>query len=425
MNFQLAREIYGANPWFVDQSTLPSLLAILDHSRTGGKMENPEGKYNSPLYIPFSQDARKIRRPYQLDNNDSFSGVGLINLNGPITVGGGSSSYGMEELSEMMIKMNLDDRIVSFIILTNSGGGSSGAVEIMVDTINEIKKTKPVYGLIKKGGIAASAAFGILSPCNQIFAESKMSTVGSAGTMMQFEGMKANSKDNNGRKYIRLYAPASTEKNKGYEEALNNDNYKILVDQVLKPVNQNFLNMILSNRPILADTNFGNGHTVFAKDAVGTFIDGIKSFDEVFNLASSGLNLNKHDNKTRKSLNNNVKSKSNNMTIEELRNDHSDLYNSVFEKGVTQERERTGCWLAHIDTDQEMVVEGIKSGNEISATERETFLVKAATTGVLKNLEEESQRDLNPKEIKDTSKTVGNEEAEAFYAEIDKKLNLV
>ena len=43
-----------------------------------------------------------------------------------------------------MLKLNQDKRIKGFLIYCDSGGGSSAAVEIMDNTISEIKKTKPV-----------------------------------------------------------------------------------------------------------------------------------------------------------------------------------------------------------------------------------------------------------------------------------------
>ena len=71
------------------------------------------------------------------------------------------SSLGMKQLSDFMLKINNDARVKAFIIYANSGGGASGAVQVMSDTINKIKVTKPVYGCIQKGGMAASACFGI------------------------------------------------------------------------------------------------------------------------------------------------------------------------------------------------------------------------------------------------------------------------
>lgn len=382
IDFSLAREIYGMSPWFVDQETLPSLLAILNNNI---QLDTPEVKLNSPGIFVLNE-TRVIDRPYgnswnpgQLDNKENFTGIAVINLNGPITVSGGASSMGMEQLSLHMQTMAADKRIVSFIILGNSGGGSSAAVEIMTETISEIDKTKPVYGLVKKGGVAASACYGIMSACREIYAESPMSMVGSAGTMVQFEGYAANA-EIDGKKHKRIYATKSISKNKDFEEALNNDNHKLIINNLLDPVNERFLQLIESNRPILKGTDFDTGKTVFAKDAVGSFIDGIKSFAEVVKIASSTA---------KNPTSGHNKSINTNMNAEQLKQDHPETYNSIFKAGATSEKNRVSAWMAYAESDLNTVKEGVL-GVETVDSKREELLIKSYASNHVKNLEKDS-----------------------------------
>ncbi len=413
INYGLAKEIYGITPWCVDQTTLPILMGLLSSIQSGVRMELPETKYNTPQILT-SSEGRLITQVRQLDNNDNFQGIGIINIDGPITVSGGESSYGMDYVSATMLRMAKDKRIESFIVTSDSGGGSSAAVEIMTDTILEIKKTKPVHGHVKKGGTAASAAYGILSACTTIYAASEMSIVGSVGTMIQFEGSKANTEDKNGIKRIRLYAPSSTHKNKWYEEALNDDNYNLITDEVLKPINQRFIQLVLTNRPQLKGSSFDNGHTVFAKDGVGTFIDGIKSFSEVVELT---LNKDKDlKNETKQSNN----SQPNKMDIQELKQNHPNTYNSIFNAGIQAEKDRVGAWMAHAETNMDTVKKGIKSGESISATQREELLVEATNKNQLKKIEADSAKDLTTSESQMGTKDQG--EVDSFYAPVDQKI---
>lgn len=419
-NFELAREIYGMNPWFVDQQSLPFLSGLLSSLNGGLNLETPETKYNTPFVYDVKSETRIINYSWDLRNNDSFEGIGVINIDGPITKSGGVSSMGMAQLSFMMLKMSKDNRVKAFIILGDSGGGSSNAVEIMVDTIQEVDKTKPVFGLVAKGGMAASAMYGIISACRKVYAESPMSIVGSSGTMIQFDGRSANSQAPDGTKYIRLYATKSTEKNKAFEEALNNDNYTLLINDLLDPINENFLDMIVGNRPILKGTNFDNGNTVFAKDAVGSYIDGIKSFAELVQEIELGFSQNPEN----VSNKNNNKSKSvTAMTVEELKNSHPATYNSIFNAGVIsgqeQEKDRCGAWMAHAPTDIESVQKGIESGLPISQTQREQFLVKSASKQNLAKLEKDSSEAVNTPESGNRDKPT---EQEAFYADVAKNL---
>lgn len=422
MNFELSKEIFGANPWFVDQNTLPALMTILENAKNGNNLELPETKYNTPYLLSVDSQNKLITRPYQLSSDEDFTGIGVININGPITVGGGASTMGMRQVSSLMLQLNRDSRIKNFIVLGDSGGGSSAAVEIMVDAINEVKETKKVFGLVRKGGIAASAMYGIISATNEIYAESGMSIVGSAGTMMQFEGRPANS-EKDGIKYIRLYAPESTKKNEGFEEAINNDNYKILQDDLLKPINDGFLEMISINRPALVGTDFRNGNTKFAKDSIGTFIDGIKSFKEVVGLAVAAA---PKVNNTATKTNNNFKTE-NVMTVQDLKQQHPETYNAIFNSGVTEgvsnEKDRAGAWMAHSDADPEAVKAGVDSGLEISATQTQELLVKANSIAYIESLKTDSKKEVKVSEA--TAKEVAdNAEELAFEAKLDEALNI-
>jgi ClpP class serine protease len=381
MNYGLAKEIYGLNTWCVDAISFKSLSAILTNIQNGVKLDIPEQKYNSISLLEIKSNTKLIQREWQLDNKDEFDGIGVINLNGPITKGGGASSSGMIELSNQMLQMANDSRIKGFIILTDSGGGSSGAVDIMGDAIQEVKKTKPVYALVTKGGMAGSAAYGIVSNASKIFAEDGMSIVGSVGTMISMEGHKANSQSPDGTKHITIYATKSTEKNKAFEEAFNNDNYELITSELLDPINESFINRTLANRPQLKGTNFDNGHTKFTKDSVGSFIDGIASFNEVVQMILSDSKENKNNN-SNLSLTNSTKK----MTKEEIKQAHPEVYAGIVSDGASAERERVKSLLVYVDADQKAVVEAINSGAEISPSQREAFMVKMNASAMLANL---------------------------------------
>ena len=431
-SYALSREIYGLTPWCVDQHSFPSLMAIFNGFQKGISLEIPEIKYNTPEIFDLKSETRVINRPYgdgwtpgQLDSQDDFDGVGIININGPITVNGGASSFGMDYLSSLMLKMASDHRIKSFIVVGNSGGGATAAVELMTNAIDSIKKTKPVYGLVPRAGMSASAMYAIHASCTMLFAESDLSIVGSAGTMMQFEGRKANSEDPDGVKHIRLYATKSTQKNKGFEDALNNNDYSILISELLDPINEDFLSKILGYRPMLKGTGFDTGKTVFTRDAVGTYIDGIKNFTDVVNMSIADYKQNFQVSNKNNNPKNQIKSKSV-MTVEELKSQFPATYNSIFgegvKSGIEQEKDRVGSWLAHSNADPEAVAAGIASGAPISATAREQLLVKANSKSNLTKLEGESAAAIQTAEST-TAGTQSETEADAFYKEVASQIN--
>lgn len=381
MNFGLSREIYGVT-WCVDAITYQSLNAILTNSRKGVKLELPEVKYNSVDMLVLDSETKLIQSEWQLNNSNEFEGIGILNLNGPITKGGGASSYGMKEMSSQMLSMSKDKRVKGFIILGDSGGGATSAVRIMADAINEVKQTKPVYTLVQKESVLASAAYGIASASTKIYAEDGMSIVGSLGTMLNISAKKDNSTDADGTKNIVIYASKSTMKNKPIREAINNDNYDLVLSEIIDPINENFLSKIVADRPQLIGTSYDDGHTVFAKEAVGTFIDGIASFDQVVEMVLSDAKEMSTNSNT--SINQNSNNSKMNRT--ELNQAHPELVQSIIQEGVSAERERVASWEAYREADSKAVSEGIASGLAITNAQSHSFLVAMAQKGKVEGL---------------------------------------
>lgn len=376
MNFPLAKEIYG-QPWSVDAVSFMHLTSILKNFQNGVVLDVPDVKLNSIGIMDLQSETRVISYDWQLNNSDSFDGIGIVNLNGPITKNGGASSYGTKQLSSSMLKLSQDNRIKGFVILTDSGGGATGAVQLMQDAINQVKKSKPVYALVEKGGMAGSAAYGIVSAATGVYSEDGMNIVGSVGTMIQFSGTPNGTVDQDGEKHITLYATKSTAKNKGFEEAIENDNYEILVSELLDPINENFISEVLANRPQLQASNFDNGHTVFSKDAIGTFIDGIASFEEVVSMILSGTGNNS---------NSNINSNSTKMNKSEIKQNHPAVYSEIVSEGMEAQKEIVASWIPFYEADSKAVIEGIKSGEAIKESQKNAFLVAIASKGRVADL---------------------------------------
>lgn len=377
-NYSLAKEIY-TQAWLVDNMSYSALTSLLKSIKNGTNIASDE-KFNS---VSTLSDFKLIKSLEQLNSSESFEGIGLININGVIISDSTSSTKGMREISAEAIQMAKDNRIKSFILYANSGGGASGAVEIMTDAISYIQNDlgKEVIAYIPQAGCAYSAMYGIISACSKIISGHEMNGFGSVGTMIEFEGRAHESLDADNNKMVRLYATKSVMKNKSFEDAINSDNYEMIVSEMLDPINERFINLVQTNRPQLKETNFDDGRIVFAKDAVGTYIDEIKSFSEVVSELQQ---------KTTSTLINN----NNKMTVSELQQNHPDTYNAIFNAGVKSEADRVGAWMAHSKTDLEIVSNGIKSNEPISSAIREELLVKANEQIHLENLQEDSPKNV-------------------------------
>ena len=87
------------------------------------------------------------------------------------------------------------------------------------------------------------------------------------------------------------------------------------------------------------------------------------------------------------------------MTPEQLRVEHPETYKVVFGAGVKAEKDRTGAFLAWMETDPEACKKAIENGDEMSQTFVSTMSVKALAKTEVKDQKTESPKDTEePKE---------------------------
>lgn len=111
------------------------------------------------------------------------------------------------------------------------------------------------------------------------------------------------------------------------------------------------------------------------------------------------------------------------MTLDQLKNEHPEVYAAAVKLGVDQENDRVGAWMAFQDADPAAVKAGIDGGQRITQKEMAELSLKSFNKTALANLEQNShgaiQTDEPPK-----PKSEQEKELEAFQAEVNKKLNL-
>ena len=408
MNYKLSAELYGNNLWMIDPLTFNSMWEILKDMRNGVKYTHEGEKLNnSHLYCSISNTSL-VADPDQLNNFEQGDNlVHIINLNGVITKNGGPSTNGTKQIAQQIRKMDADNRVKGHLIVAGSGGGAGNAIKVLTNAIKSTKK--PIGTFIEQGEMACSACYGIISATDFIIAEDNDVVVGSLGTMISLSGRPKQSKDDNGQLHARIYATKSTQKNGYYEEAMEGNN-KPMIEHVLDPANEVFLNAIKENRPSIDENTQMDGSIFKAGEVVGTMIDAIGTFQQAVNRILNPPNVGTNSNIN---TNNNKQ-----MTKAELQNAHPEVYNSIFNEGVMSERDRTGAWMAHVNTDTDAVIKGVESGEQITNTQREQFFVKQNSINKIENLKTESAEDLTtpPSQSLEAiqQEELANEEKEAF-----------
>lgn len=390
MNYALAREVYGGLPWMVDRLSFSTLSSMLKDFRNGVPFSAiGESKLNSMSFYGVMTGTRYIssdlKKPAEAQNEQLIS---ITKINGPITKNGGMSSYGMQEIAQSMLAADADPKVIGHVIVADSGGGSSAGMEIMQHAIDSLTKSNAT--VIERGGVAASAMYGIAAHTKRIFAESKSVTVGSIGSMISFSAQPNKTINAMGEKQVTIYATPSTKKNLWFEEALNNDNYGLALSEILDPHVEHFRSDMRAQRKNILESQL-DGSTYDAGDVIGTLVDEIGGIDEAINFVKS---------ESKSNFNNN--SNLNNMTPQEIKSQFPDAYAAIFNtgraEGVTAgaeaEQERVKSWQVYAAVDQEAVNKGIESGKEISKSESHAFLLKSASAGTLKSIQNDSSKNV-------------------------------
>lgn len=410
MNLQLAKEIYNST-WAIDNLSFSAYNNILQDHRNG---------------VAFSVDVKSNNYSFVEVQDISSTGknvprgtIAVYNFDGVITKNGGSSHFGTKELAEQFEINDANPDIIGHLIVADSGGGSADAVKVMSKAIGN--RTKPLVSLID--GHACSAMYWIVVGSDYIFANDGKDVVGSIGVMVEFRGYKANSELPDGSRIIRAYATPSSEKNIDFEEALNNFNVQMLIDDMLNPLAEDFLAHIKSNRPQIED-KYLKGNTYFAENVLGVFVDEIGEMSDAITKLRELSELNKS--------NTNINSTSA-MNLSEFKAEHPDLHTQIvaetsetaIQTGIAQEKGRTDAILEWYDIDPEACITAIKDGTQADiAFINKMSAAKAKQVKQQNALSETTSAVGSKTEQAEIEKTAENPEASAEIDAINKKFGI-
>ena len=266
--------------WEVDVPTVMAYLPILRGVARGHSIE-----FDFEETTPFSLLPIFSSDQYTDDDDTEFSSseeekqyISVLRLHGVMFRDDAPCGpTGTKRLAQMLLYADKNKNVLSHIIHIDSGGGQASAVKPLVDAI--AKCEKKVVAFVDE--TAASAAYGVASQCAEIVAAHERCMVGSIGTMVSFSGIPANTTVD-GVNYIRVYATRSTKKNSEFESAINEMNFKPLLENILDPLNEEFISLIHTARPQLTEEHL-SGATFFACDTQGKLIDRIDNFENFVN----------------------------------------------------------------------------------------------------------------------------------------------
>lgn len=286
---RLGLSIYN-QPWLVEPSAALRMLEEWEKIRESKsnwdykslfiEEDDAEGKVSfkvdGVIYAPDNS--------YSLREFSGFEGaeIAVITIDGPLMKSDYCGSLGTESLQQLTKLADNTPSVHTIIFNIDSPGGTVNGTQAFANTIANCAKNTIAY----VNGMMCSAAYWIGSSCNEVIAGSDTDIIGSIGTMISWydntEAMKQR-----GVVLREYYASKSSDKNKMMRDAQTGDG-KMLISEMLDPLNNVFLSAVKNNRPDVKEAAF-SGKTYTAQNAIPVgLIDSIQSIEKLFKNALKG-----------------------------------------------------------------------------------------------------------------------------------------
>lgn len=191
---------------------------------------------------------------------------------------------GMSHLSSLVGQLSTHEKVGAIVFDIDSPGGQVDGTQSLAGAIKASNKKTIAY---INDGMACSAAYWIASACDEIYVSQKTDVVGSIGVYCSFADFKGYW-EKEGLKIHEIYSRLSSEKNKDYKDAMEGD-YNAVQDD-LDFIAREFIAAVKANRPgiNLSKGDPFKGATYYADQAIEIgLIDGIKTFDQLFNSTNT------------------------------------------------------------------------------------------------------------------------------------------
>jgi signal peptide peptidase SppA len=185
---------------------------------------------------------------------------------------------GMQTLSDIVRSMDKNPNIHAIILRIDSPGGTVAGTQELGDAV--AGTSKPVIAITED--LMASAAYWVGSKAKELYASKELDEIGSIGVMTSFADAQPYY-ERMGVKFHTILADQSKDKNKMFADIQKGD-YDQYKKEVLNPLADQFIKVVKESRPNVKEDQL-TGKVFFARDVVGSLIDGIKSFDQVVKRA--------------------------------------------------------------------------------------------------------------------------------------------
>jgi len=275
MNYQLVSAIRKGT-WAIDPKHAMDNLGLVASILQGNVEVEKKDETQESAISALSNRAYSY---YGWDDAPEGS-VAVVNISGELFKKSQSCGpVGMAEIGARIKKADAMNNISAILLLIDSPGGTVDGTETLANIVKNTEK--PIIALVD--GLMASAALWVGTSADEVYASTEMDEVGSVGVLLSFADMIP-AYEKMGVKFHTITADQSTDKTKMFED-LRAGKYEDYKKEFLNPLAERFISVVKENRPAVREDQL-TGKVFFAKDSIGTFIDGIKSIDEAIERAA-------------------------------------------------------------------------------------------------------------------------------------------
>ena len=296
-------EILSNKEWMIQQEFLHSILPTLQYNITNHASLGIDREKKSPMAI--GQQGQDFLREYQVTEDGEVKPafdawgegdilgkmkepfVNVMPVDGPITRNGGACSYGSRDIRDWMMKAADNKFCQGHVLHINTPGGSAWAKNDFQQGIDYAHaRGQRVIAFID--GLCASAGMYLASLCDEVYVMNPKDQLGCVGVMAAFCTMKSGEKFMSGETYREYYATKSINKNKEMRDIAENDDAKLLIEE-LDRLEAEFRADMKAAFPEATDDHL-DGKVFDAADVMGILCDGQMMLGQVisrvFNLAN-------------------------------------------------------------------------------------------------------------------------------------------
>jgi ClpP class serine protease len=289
MQYSIIKEVFG-RPWHIHAMGIEQYRPVVSGMLSGAVIEAEAEPQES---LPYAVSANTLQpvawshpeEPIEDDDTPEAEPsrekvIHVLPMRGVLIKHDGMCGQpGARTLARRLLNADADASVIGHVLIIEGPGGSASAVPELTEALQQCTKPTVVW----VDGMMASAHMYVGAFAKFRIASRATDLVGCIGTMIEFEGRKAESEEDLMKvRAVRVYADDANEKNEEYETAINEFNFKLIKEHILNPHNAQFVADMKAQLPGIEDQHL-HGRTFQAAQVIGALVDEIGPFGAAIN----------------------------------------------------------------------------------------------------------------------------------------------